>query len=98
MPKWHDLYEKHGKEWDFDVIAICKDHEVEEWKHYIRKHNMLDWTNLCGKKANLDYDDKWDVATTPTIYVLDSKKRIVTKMIEPEYLEDFIKDWNKKYF
>lgn len=98
MPKWHDLYEKHGKEWDFDVIAICKDHEVEEWKHYIRKHDMLDWTNLCGKKANLDYDDKWDVATTPTIYVLDSKKRIVTKMIEPEYLEDFIKDWNKKYF
>ena len=98
MPKWHDLYEKHGKEWDFDVIAICKDHDMAEWKSYIRRHNMLDWTNLCGKKATLDYDDKWDVATTPTIYVLDSKKRIVTKMIEPEYLEEFIKDWNKKYF
>lgn len=95
MPEWHDLYERHGKEWDFDVIAICKDHDVAAWKDYIRRHGMLDWTNLCGKKATLDYDDKWDVATTPTIYVLDSEKRIVTKMIEPEYLEDFLKNWEK---
>ena len=97
VPKWHELYRKHGEDWDFDVIAICKDHDVAEWKQYIHKHGLQDWTNLCGKKATLDYDDKWDVTTTPTIYVLDEQKRIVTKMIEPEYLEEFLKSWEKSH-
>lgn len=97
MPKWLELYHSLGKELDFEIIAICKDHEVEDWKNYI-KENGFDWINLCGKTATSDYNDSWDIVSTPTVYVLDRYKRIVTKKIDPEHAESFIRNWENIHF
>lgn len=98
MPKWHDLYKAKGKELDFEVFAICKDFDIPEWKAYINRYGFTDWINLNGKESNLDYNDAWDVVTTPTVYVIDREKRIVTKKIDPEYLEDFIMNWQHIHY
>ena len=98
MPLWHKLYEEKGKSLDFEVFAVCKDFDVPAWKNYIREHHLLGWVNLNGKESNLDYNDAWDITTTPTVYVVDRQNRIVTKKIEPDYLEDFLKNWQKTYY
>ncbi|MDE5544718.1 MAG: TlpA family protein disulfide reductase, partial [Bacteroidales bacterium] len=98
MPLWHKLYEEKGKSLDFEVFAVCKDFDVPAWKSYIRDHNLLGWVNLNGKESNLDYNDAWDITTTPTVYVVDRQNRIVTKKIEPDYLEDFLKNWQRTYY
>lgn len=97
MPKWLELYHEKGKELDFEIIAICKDSDTEEWKKYISEHKF-DWINLCGKTATADYDELWDVISTPTVYILDRNKRIVTKKIDTEYAEDFIRIWERDHF
>lgn len=98
MPKWHDLYKSKSKELDFEVFAICKDFDIPEWKAYINRYGFTDWINLNGKESNLDYNDAWDIVTTPTVYVIDREKRIVTKKIDPEYLEDFIMNWQHIHY
>lgn len=95
MPQWYELYQKRSSELDFEVFAICKDFDVQEWKSYIQEHGFTDWINLNGKESNIDYNDLWDIVTTPTVYVLDRAKRIVTKKIDAEHLEDFIRNWQQ---
>ena len=97
LPKWLDFYHEKGKELDLEIIAICKDFEVADWKNYIREHHF-DWINLNGKTATADYNDLWDIVSTPTVYILDRDKRIVTKRIDQEYAEDFIRLWEREHF
>lgn len=98
MPQWHKLYMEKKDVLDFEVFAICKDFDVPAWIKYIKEHDLGDWINLNGKESNLDYNDAWDITTTPTVYVLDREKRIVTKKIDPQYLRDFILNWQETYY
>ncbi|MCM1040811.1 MAG: TlpA family protein disulfide reductase [Bacteroides sp.] len=98
MPQWHQLYLDKKDVLDFEVFAICKDFDVPEWMKYIKDHNLTAWINLNGKESNLDYNDAWDITTTPTVYVLDREKRIVTKKIDSAYLRDFILNWQETYY
>lgn len=98
MPLWHKLYMEEKDRLDFEVFAICKDFDVPAWKKYIREHKLEGWFNLNGKESNLDYNDAWDIITTPTVYVLDREKRIVTKKIDPQYLKDFILNWQEIHY
>lgn len=97
LPKLLDIYHKFGKELDMEVIAINKDTDTEAWKKYIREQNF-DWINLNGKTATMDYNDAWDITSTPTIYVIDRDRRIVTKRIDPEHIEPFIRIWEETHY
>ncbi|MDR0763742.1 MAG: DUF5106 domain-containing protein [Bacteroidales bacterium] len=98
LPKWHELYKEKGQELGIDVIAICKDSDIPAWKKYIKDYNLEDWTNLNGKTATLDYNDKWDIQSTPVIYILDRNHRIVTKRIDPDVAEPIIRYWEKTHY
>lgn len=98
MPALLDFYNKKRKELDFEVFAVCRDSDVARWKQYIYSNNMTHWTNVNGKESNVKYDDLWDVHSTPTVYVLDSQKRIVTKKVEADQLEPFMRNWNALYY
>ncbi|MDR2511522.1 MAG: DUF5106 domain-containing protein [Bacteroidales bacterium] len=98
IPELRDLYNAKKDELDFEVYAVGKDHNVGEWKEYIYKNNIDKWINVNGKTSNINFDDRWDIISTPTLYVLDNKHRIVTKRIEPEQIEPFIKMWNEEYY
>ena len=56
------------------------------------------WVNVNGMSSNVRYDELWDVNSTPTIYVLDSQKRIVTKRIDVDQIEAFIRNWNAIHY
>jgi thiol-disulfide isomerase/thioredoxin len=98
MPILRDFYNAKREELDFEVFAVCRDHNIHTWKRYINENNMTNWINVNGKASNIKYDDLWDVHSSPTIYVLDRKKRIVTKRVEVEQIEPFIRNWNMLYY
>ncbi len=93
MPLLAEFYRNKHKELDFEVIAICKDFNVDAWKKYLHDNNIPNWINLNGKASNIDYNDLWDIYSTPTIYVLDREKRIITKRINADQIEPFIRNW-----
>ncbi len=98
MPLLRDFYNEKGKELDFEVFSVCRDGDITRWKNYIYSNNMTKWINVNGKESNVKYDDLWDVTSTPTVYVLDSQKRIVTKKVEADQLEPFMRNWNALYY
>ncbi|MDR2907383.1 MAG: DUF5106 domain-containing protein [Bacteroidales bacterium] len=98
MPILRDFYNEKHKELDFEVFAVCRDHDINSWKNYIYTNKMTNWINVNGKASNVKYDELWEVNTTPTIYVLDSQHRIVTKRIEADQIEPFLRNWNAVYY
>ena len=39
---------------------------------------------------DIDFNRKFDVVTTPTIYILDKDKKIIARKMPVEQLEDFM--------
>jgi hypothetical protein len=76
----------------------------EAWKKYISEHK-LDWINIYQPKAVKDEEAKkgianfrqlYDVFKTPTLYLLDSEKRIIGKMLSIEQFDDVLQAKIKK--
>jgi thiol-disulfide isomerase/thioredoxin len=97
MPLLRDFYSTKREELDFEVFAVGRGN-VDEWRKAIYSYDITHWINVNGKASNIRFDEVWDAQTSPTIYVLDSKKRIVTKRIDVEQIEPFIRNWNALYY
>jgi len=92
MPVLHDVYERL-KDKDVKVVAVHILGGVEgkeKWVKYINEHNYLDWVNAWNP-YDFSYKEKYDVKTTPVLFLLDEKKKIIAKQISPEQTEDILK-------
>ena len=87
-PKLVDFYNR--KKFDVEVYAVSADTSMVKMKNYIREMSMK-WITVNGPRTYVGpYQDLYDASTTPTLYVLDSRKKIIGKKIPAEKLEDFL--------
>jgi hypothetical protein len=49
-----------------------------------------------SRSSPIDFNRKFDVATTPTIYVLDKSKKIIARKMPVEQLDDFLAYYRNK--
>lgn len=89
-PKVWELYEKYNKK-GFEVYAVCIDNSDEPYKTFLKKHG-LNWTNVRDGNNTGYYRNKYDVFSTPRMYLLDSSKRIKLKHFGFEVLQEFLED------
>jgi thiol-disulfide isomerase/thioredoxin len=91
MAKLKELYDKHSRDWSIEVYSVFADTSLDKMKKYI-KENGLRWICVNGpRNYNTPYHDLYDINSTPVIYILDEKKRIISKKLPAESVEDFIK-------
>ena len=77
------------------VFAVCTDTSLAEWKNFINKYE-LDWINVNGTRSvTPDYHDLYDIRMTPTIFLLDDKKKILAKRLKSEQLAPFLRNYVK---
>ena len=86
LKKFIDTYKGKGVE----VVAIAIDQSPEEWKKFIKEFKLGNAINGYDFSQRTDYRHKFDVWTTPTVYMLDRDKRIIARKLPPEQLEDFM--------
>lgn len=92
-PKLVDFYTK--KRFDVEVYAVSADTSLVKMRDYI-KEMKLKWITVNGPRTYVGpYQDLYDASTTPTLYVLDSKKKIIGKKIPAEKLEEFLTNYEK---
>ncbi len=92
-PKLVDFYNK--KKFDIEVYAISADTSMVKMRNYIKEMKMK-WITVNGPRTYVGpYQDLYDANTTPTLYVLDNKKKIIGKKIPAEKLEDFLTQYEK---
>ncbi|UII32537.1 redoxin domain-containing protein [Fulvivirga ulvae] len=76
---------------DISVFAVSADTSMTKMKDYIRDMHLEPWVTVNGPRTYTEHYQKlYDALTTPTIYVLDEKKKIIAKKVPAEKLEDFL--------
>lgn len=72
------------------VVAIAIEDSAEDWKKFIREFKLNTWMHGYDHKQQIDFRRQYDVATTPTLYVLDRNKKIIARALPAEQVEDFL--------
>ena len=94
-PKLKKLYEKY-KDQGVEVFAVGNEFENEEWIEFIRKHD-LNWINGSdGGDFRSNFRTLYDVYSTPQTYLLDENKKILSKKMSVDSLENILKYYIKR--
>ncbi len=89
MRKWID-----SVDYDLNVFAVCTDTSLAKWKKFISDYKISDWINVNGTRSvTPDYHDLYDVSMTPTIFLLDEKKKIIAKKLKTGQLRPFLNNY-----
>lgn len=96
-PKLVDFYDKNKTRYDVEVYAVSADTSLTKMADYIKEMNMT-WITVNGPRTYVGpYQDLYDSVQTPTVYVLDEKKKIIAKKIPVEKLEEFLANYEKHH-
>lgn len=91
IPKLLSVYNdliKQGK--NVKVISVYTMHDGEKFLNYTIKNGLTNWTNVYDGVYINNLITKYDVYSTPVIYILDSKKKILAKKIGVDQVKDII--------
>jgi protein-disulfide isomerase len=100
IPRIDSMYKSKWKALGLKVYSVyVYDDNVPDWKKFINEKELFDWTHVYQTKAARDLEIKnnqagfrqlYDARVTPTIYLLDDKKRIIAKQLSLEQFDDVI--------
>ena len=97
IPKLIEEYHTLKKEgYDIKVFSVYTQQEYEKYRKYIIE-NKLDWINVYDGVHINNIKEKYDIYSTPVIYMLDRNKRIKAKRIGTEQVKDIVKQMEKEY-
>lgn len=92
-PKLVDFYNK--KIFDIEVYAVSSDTSMTKMKAYIKDMGM-NWITVNGPRTYTgSYQNLYDANMTPTLYILDDKKKIIAKKLPVENLQEFLTQYEK---
>lgn len=91
LPEMKAFYEKF-KDKGVKLVSVCAKFtdEVPKCWEYIDEKEIGDWLHLTDPYHRSKYMTIYSIKTTPQIYVLDREKRILSKRIGAEQLEEVI--------
>jgi hypothetical protein len=97
VPKILEMYHDFQKEKkDVKVFGVYTQNEFEKYKKYIID-NKIDWINVYDGVHINNLKEKYDVVTTPVMYILDKNKVIKAKGIGSEAIKSIIAQMEKEY-
>jgi thiol-disulfide isomerase/thioredoxin len=96
-PKIYNLYKSYDRK-TLEVYAVYTQVDKKKWDKYINKHDF-DWINVFDPYNTSKFRKKYDIYSTPTIYLLNEDKKIIAKRIGHEALKKMLEqkiDGNKQ--
>jgi thiol-disulfide isomerase/thioredoxin len=90
-PKLVDFYLKNKLKYNFEVYAVAADSSLTKMKNFIKEFKTP-WITVNGPRSYTKehYSKLYHSDTTPTIYILDDKKKIIAKKLPVKQLDDFL--------
>lgn len=82
MPEIDSLYRASLKAKGLKIFAVATEGDEKKIKEFKEKHDLKDWTITWDPDHTSDFRSKYDVYSTPTIYLLDEKKIIRGKRLD----------------
>jgi thiol-disulfide isomerase/thioredoxin len=91
IPKLLHYYDSLKTKKSIEVFAVGIESDMDVWKKYIRE-NKLDWINVSDLYNQTGFRNFYDIYSTPVIYLLDDRKRIIAKRLDADKLSEFIEN------
>jgi thiol-disulfide isomerase/thioredoxin len=96
IPKLNETIKQVKGKIDVKVYAVqIKDDLYNDWKKFLINNKISEFINVYDPVHLNNVKVKFDVNSTPMIYILDKDKKIITKKIAAEYVVDFLKGAEK---
>ncbi|OAV44805.1 TlpA disulfide reductase family protein [Lewinella sp. 4G2] len=93
-PVIKDFYAK-WKPRGVEIFSICtKQSKIEKCWEYIDEKEIGDWMHVTDKY--LRFYKNYDIKSTPTIFVLDENKKIISKKIGAEQLDTLLEMFERQ--
>ena len=90
IPKLVELYHQLlAEKIDVKVFCVYTQHEFAKYKKYVDE-KKLDWINVYDGAHYNNLKDKYDIYSTPVIYILDKDKKIKAKRIDVDQIKTII--------
>lgn len=96
MPSIDSLYQEVLKKKDVKVYTVATEGDEKQITDFLKEYHMGEWTNTWDPEHTSDYHNKFDVYSTPTIYLLDDKKIIKGKRLDHHNIGALIEMIEKK--
>ena len=96
MPSIDSLYKVVLKYKGVKIMIVARRGDQKSITDFIKKYNMGEWLNTWDSDHTSDYHSKYDVYSTPTIYLLDEKKIIRGKRLDHSNIAGLIEMLEKK--
>ena len=90
IPQLLEIFDKYYSK-GLAVYAFCTQNNRDEWEKAIEDYNIHNWINVYDPFYFTRFRDIYDIYTTPTLYLLDSKFKIIAKRVTIEVLGEIIK-------
>jgi thiol-disulfide isomerase/thioredoxin len=89
-PKLVEFYQKNKTRFDIEVYAVAADTSMQKMRNYIKDMKMP-WITVNGPRSYIPkhYTELYQADTTPALYILDNKHKIIAKKLPVKNLEDF---------
>jgi thiol-disulfide isomerase/thioredoxin len=87
-PKLVEAFNTH-KDKNVKILAVAID-QKGDWGKYIQEQKTSMLLNGYDNTQQIDFRNKFDVLSTPMVYVLDKGKRIIARRMPVEQLSDFL--------
>ncbi len=82
IPQLDSVYEAALKAKGVKVMTVSTEGDSKKIQEFITKHKIESWTNTWDPDHTGDWRGKFDVYSTPTIYLMDEKKIIRGKRLD----------------
>ncbi len=95
-PKLVDFYNKEKTKYNLDVYAVSIDTSMQKMRDFIKEFKTP-WITVNGPRSYVKehYSKLYHSDTTPSIYILDDKKKIIAKKLPVKQLDDFLSKHEK---
>ena len=92
IPKLHENLQAIKGSIDFQVFAMqTKDELYQSWKKFIIEKKLTDFIHVFDPVHVNNLKERFDIYSTPVIYILDKDKKIKAKRLGAEQVVDFLK-------
>lgn len=94
-PRLVNFYSQQKDKFNLEVFAVSLDSSMQKMRDYIRTMKMT-WITVNGPRSYTgSLFDSYYAETTPMLYVLDDKRKIIAKGLPAERLADFLSNYEK---
>ena len=94
-PKLAKFYREFKDELGVEIFGVNTTKEEQLWKDFINEHD-LNFINVQDPEQRTAFKYRYDIYSTPVVYLLDKDKKIIAKRLGVEDIEGFIRSWKDR--